>query len=51
PTLDNSNPAGANTWGGYCWGSKKLANGALPTQHDQASSNAISSNTSHQDTP
>nr|NQU90470.1 hypothetical protein [Bacteroidota bacterium] len=22
PTLDNSNPAGANTWGGYCWGSK-----------------------------
>ena len=37
PTLDNSNPSGANTWGGYSWGSKKIAAGSLPTQHNLAS--------------
>ncbi len=32
PTLDASNASNDGTWGGYAWGSKKLADGALPTQ-------------------
>jgi hypothetical protein len=37
PTLDASNPSSDGTWGGYCWGTKKLDEGSLPTQHDQPS--------------
>jgi len=37
PTLDGTNTAGENNWGGYCWGTKKLAAGSLPTQHNQSS--------------
>ncbi len=37
PTLDGTNTAGANNWGGYAWGTKKLAAGALPTQNNQSS--------------
>lgn len=37
PTLDGSNTAGTTEWGGYCWGTKQLAAGSLPTQHNQAS--------------
>ncbi len=32
PTLDASNPSGGGTWGGYAWGSQRLADGAVPTQ-------------------
>lgn len=33
PTLDESNPSsGGGTWGGYTWGSSKLASGSVPTQ-------------------
>jgi hypothetical protein len=38
PTLDNSNPSGDLNWGGYAYGVKKLAEGSLPTQHNQTSS-------------
>ncbi|OQX80509.1 MAG: hypothetical protein B6D64_03080 [Bacteroidetes bacterium 4484_276] len=40
PTLDGSNAAGVD-WGGYCWGTKKLATGSLPTQHNQTSENGF----------
>lgn len=34
PTLDASNPSNGGTWGGYCWGAKKLNEGSLPSQTD-----------------
>jgi len=34
PTLDASNASNDGTWGGYAWGSKKLTDGALPTQNN-----------------
>ena len=37
PTLDGSNTAGDNTWGGYAWGVKRLAEGSIATQHNQSS--------------
>ena len=37
PTLDGTNTGGGTAWGGYCWGTKKLAEGSLPTQHNQPS--------------
>ncbi|MFC2101998.1 T9SS type A sorting domain-containing protein [Bacteroidota bacterium] len=41
PTLDGSNTGGGNDWGGYAWGTKKLASGSLPTQHNQTSANGF----------
>lgn len=41
PTLDGSNSSGDATWGGYCWGTKKFANGSQPTQNNQTSSEEI----------
>jgi len=35
-TTDGSN---GPTWGGYCWGTKKLATGAFPTQNNLSSGN------------
>ncbi len=37
PTLDGTNTASANNWGGSTWGSKKLATGVLLTQHNLSS--------------
>jgi hypothetical protein len=38
PTLDGSNASSSVDWGGYAWGTKKLAEGAVPTQNNLASS-------------
>jgi hypothetical protein len=37
PTLDGSNATTGSNWGGYAWGSKKLSDGATPTQTDYPS--------------
>jgi len=37
PTLDGSNTAGENNWGGYTWGTRKLETPSIPTQHNQSS--------------
>jgi hypothetical protein len=39
PTLDQSNATSGSNWGGYTWGSKKLADGAMPTQTNYPSDN------------
>jgi len=38
PTIDASN---GSTWGGYCWGTKRLGTGALPTQNNLSSGNGF----------
>lgn len=37
PTLDGSNIAGANNWGGYTWGAVKFMEGSVPSQVNLAS--------------
>jgi hypothetical protein len=42
PTLDGSNSTGSGgNWGGYAWGSKKLAESAVPTQSNLPSANGF----------
>jgi len=37
PTLDGSNTGGGTAWGGYCWGSSKLAPGSPSIQSNRPS--------------